>query len=233
MHSAYFSIPGPKGANQDSLLPPLEVEGQTLAAVADGVGGHADGKFASETAIAAAREFFERSPSAPLVELFNFARERIAEEVSKFPLSRTMATTLSVVRLTGEGIEVGHVGDTRVYHLRHSGLVSRTVDQTEVAELVRTKVFTPEEALRYPRRNVLLSSLSAIDQFDFYGCAFEALAGDAIILCSDGLYNTIKKSELIDFFQQTGSAQEFADAIAICANDRGVKDDASVVVMRL
>ncbi len=215
------------------MLPPISVDGIVLAAVADGVGGHADGQFASETAIKAVLTSFERTPRKELSSAFQYAREQLIDAANQFPLSRSMATTLSVVRVEGYKVDVGHVGDSRVYHLRGSGLVSRTVDQTEVAELVRQNVFSPEEALRYPRRNVLVSSLSIESGFDFYGESFETSAGDGLVLCSDGLYNCIKKAELISQFCSTSSAQEFVENVKRMASDRGVRDDATLVALRL
>src|SRR3546814_5436694 len=55
---------------------------------------------------------------------------------------------------------VGHVGDSRIYHLRGSGLVTRTKDQTEVQHLIDEGILTPERAKMYPRKNVLLSAIS-------------------------------------------------------------------------
>jgi serine/threonine protein phosphatase PrpC len=233
MDSAQFSLTGPKGRNQDSLLPPLLVNGAVIAAVADGVGGHADGQFASETAIKAIVSFFEREPQGPLASAFQFARNRLIEAASQFPLSRSMATTLSLVRIVEQTAELGHVGDSRVYHLRGTGLVSRTVDQTEVAELVRQNVFSPEEALRYPRRNVLLSSLSVDTQFDFFSTSFEVRDGDGIVLCTDGLYNTVKKADFIESYRSTSTAEEFTASVEELAKKRGTRDDATLITMRL
>jgi PPM family protein phosphatase len=233
MDSAYVSITGPKGSNQDSLLAPATMNGITIAGVADGVGGHADGKFASETAIDAIAKFVENDPNAGLQNAFIFARQAIVQAAARFPLSASMATTLSVVRISEDKAEVGHVGDSRVYHLRDDGLLSRTVDQTEIAELVRQNVFTPEEALRYPRRNVLLSSLAVNSMFDFYQTVFQTSSGDAIVICTDGLYNSVRKSEFIRHFRETETAQEFVDAVVEEGSDRGFRDDATIIVVRL
>jgi PPM family protein phosphatase len=231
MHNAHVSLEGPKGANQDSVLPPMSVGGRVFAAVADGVGGQADGKFASETAVLAVKETLETTQISSLKDVFDHAHKQLVEAASKFPLSRNMATTLTVVQIASGHVEVGHVGDSRVYHLRANGLVSRTIDQTEVAELVRQNVFTPEEALRYPRRNVLLSSLSASRGFDFYTTNFDVQPGDMILLCTDGFYNTVRKAELIEIFHRATDAEEFVRQAEALASQRGIRDDASLVVM--
>jgi serine/threonine protein phosphatase PrpC len=233
MDSASFSVPGPKGSNQDSFLPPFSAEEFTVAAVADGVGGQADGRLASSTVIEAIHDFLRREPAAPLESAFASARESLARVCEKYPLARNMATTLSLVRWKGSRFEVGHVGDTRVYHIRDSGLISRTKDQTEIAELVRQNVFTPEEARRYPRKNILLSSLSADRPFEFYNTWFETEPGDIVVLCSDGLYNSVRKSELIQMASLWRDASEFAVNVRTALNENGVRDDATFIVIRV
>ncbi|WP_035855081.1 PP2C family protein-serine/threonine phosphatase, partial [Dechloromonas agitata] len=91
----------------------------------------------------------------------------------------------------------GHCGDSRLYHFRGKQLVQRTVDHSYVEHLVATGKITPQQALTHPNRNVLLASLGGQDEPKVsLDEVTELCAGDAFVLCSDGLWGYFDDLEL-------------------------------------
>lgn len=209
MHVFTFSDPGPRTENQDSIcvedrLPRL------LAAVADGVGGNNGGKFASTFAIESLVAAFEAG--VPLAKSAHDAHEQILNHSATNPALAGMATTLTAVEIA-EGIVTGvHCGDSRAYILRGHGLKQLTADHTEVAQHIASGRITKEEALTYPRRNVLTSALGISRGFVLQNFSFELEPNDRLLLMSDGVYSLFSKKEI-----QTASAVQ-QDLNAFCTS---------------
>lgn len=227
MKFASFSIPGPRGFNQDAVLRPITLGQHCFFAVADGVGGSEGGGLVSEYSVAKAKEIVEQSPNISPTDLLN----KIHREIETNPELQSGATTFSVVRLQGETAAVAHVGDSRVYHLRGNGLQTRTEDQTEIAELVREGVFTQNEAKRYKRKNILTSALSAKGQFNIYQNSFSVQNGDLIFVCTDGVYNVVNKRDLSAMWVSSKSLEEFAETLEDLIVERGAIDDSTAVIV--
>src|SRR5207249_495328 len=177
VESAYFSQKGQKEKNDDSILPPFSSKGVWWAAVADGMGGHAGASVASAAVIDALRALIE-TDVAEMSELFSSAQDCLKKIAEEKPDLVGMGTTLSLIRLSGQTAKVGHVGDSRIYHLRSDGILDRTVDQTEVEQLVRQGVLSRARARRYPRRHILLSVLSPKRNYQLHEATFEIREGD-------------------------------------------------------
>lgn len=233
MKAAAFSIPGPKGSNDDRYLEPVEFDGRFIAAVADGVGGKAGGGRAAEIAIQVLRDSDRDSSSASFESLFHRACLLMRQEAENCPDWKKMATTMSAVRIADRFVEVAHVGDSRVYHLRKKGLVTRTKDQTEVAELVRQNVLSPRQAARYPRKNVILSYLSPNDDFELVRAEFSVMPGDVIIILTDGVYSAIKKTDFVEARSSTKDIGEFVESVKELVELRQPRDDSSLVAIEI
>ncbi len=230
---ATFSMAGRKGENQDAILAPRNIAGYWLTAIADGVGGAAGGAVASGLAIAAVDNTVTRSPFVDLPTLFDQVRADLAERAQVDPSLAKMATTLTVCRIRDNRCEIGHVGDTRLYHLRGGGIQTRTRDQTEAQELVDAGVLKPDEVRRYARRNVLLSSISPNREYSLFQTEFYVTTGDIVILTTDGVHGLIQRRELRDLAVASGSSQSLVSSIRQEIERRGPIDDYSSVVMYL
>lgn len=143
------------------------------------------------------------------------------------------STTLSVCLLIGERAIVGHVGDTRIYHLRGAGIQSRTRDQTEVERLIEEGILSPERALRYPRRHVLLSALSGDGDFHLQRSEFDVLVGDRVLLLSDGVYRQVTKREIAGLSEEHRQVPPFVHALKGLLASRGLVDDASALCVEI
>ncbi|WNJ99955.1 serine/threonine-protein phosphatase [Thalassospiraceae bacterium LMO-JJ14] len=224
----HFSCPGRNGGNQDVVLPPLFEGGYVWAAIADGVGGHVGGEVAARTAIETVKQEATQGSKAKLKSIINSAHKALVSKAETAASLTEMSTTLSIVRASRKQAEVAHIGDSRIYHLRDNGLMTRTKDQTEVNELIENRVLTKKEARRYPRRHVLLNSLSVREHSNVFETSFSVCPGDRIILLTDGVYEVLLRSEIRDLSLKSATCNELCAHIKSEIEDRGIVDDYSV-----
>jgi serine/threonine protein phosphatase PrpC len=146
---------------------------------------------------------------------------------------RGMGCTLEVVYVDGRNVIVGHVGDSRTYHLHEGRLVQLTRDQTLVNRLVELGTLTPEEAETHPRRNELQQAIGG--QPDVEPGLYHGVlkAGDWVLVCSDGLTNHINPIQLKEMMlSEAQSAEMAARRLVNFANIEGATDNATVVIVR-
>lgn len=141
-----------------------------------------------------------------------------------------MGTTLTVCLISQDSALVAHVGDTRLYHLRDKGIVTRTRDQTEAQELVDQGVLSQRRALNYHRKNILTSVLSNYTDYELYQTEINLLGNDRLILTTDGSYSLIKKSALLKISISSRNAKDLCDKALIEIESGPIKDDYSMIV---
>ena len=229
--SSYFSRRGRKSENEDAALPPVFHGGAWWTAVADGMGGQAGGQIASNAAIATIRASVEADSPPSIPALFDSIRDKLKEIVSEQPDISRMGTTLSLVRIQNQLAHIGHVGDSRIYHLRNEGIITRTVDQTEVQELVERGVLTKANARRYSRRNILLSVLSAERDYDLLEDSFEIRGGDRVVLTTDGVSSKVLAKELRDLSLECDNPKIFCDELLKKIELRNPSDDYTAICL--
>lgn len=222
-----FSLPG-KGNNFDAVAHCSFPSDGYLLAIADGVGS---ARFGGETARLAVSTCTEFGLPQSMPQLFAEVSKRVQAASGLEP--EEWSSTLSVCWIHGDHAMVGHVGDTRIYHLRGQGLKTRTRDQTEVARLIEEGVLTRERALRYPRRNVLLSSLNGRGNLDLYQSEFDLQDRDRLLLLSDGIYRQVSKREIVALSKQHADVEAFIDALKALVTERGLIDDSSALCAEL
>jgi serine/threonine protein phosphatase PrpC len=146
---------------------------------------------------------------------------------------RGMGCTAEAVYVDGRNVVVGHVGDSRTYHLHEGRLIQLTRDQTLVNRLVELGTLTPEEAEKHPRRNELQQAIGG--QPDVEPGLYHGVlkAGDWVVVCSDGLTNHVSNADLEQMLRGEGySAETVARRLVNLANLQGATDNATVVVIR-
>jgi protein phosphatase len=143
-----------------------------------------------------------------------------------------MGCTAEVVYVNGRLLLVGHVGDSRTYHLQQGNLVAVTRDQTWVNRMVEIGALTLEEAEEHPRRNELQQAIGGHSEVE--PALYEATlkAGDWVVVCSDGLSNHLAEESLKEVLQTSASAETAARRLVNFVNLAGATDNATVVVIR-
>jgi PPM family protein phosphatase len=190
-------------ANEDVVAYVLQAANDTtrhrgmLALVADGMGGHAAGEVASRIAADTVMRLYHQlggSPPDMLAACLAEANRLICERSEAEAACAGMGTTCTVLAVRDDAAFLAHIGDSRAYLLRDGRLRQISEDHSLVAQLVRDGAITDEEALRSPQRNVIVRALglepSVKPLISRKGIPLQA--GDALVLCSDGL------SDLVD-----------------------------------
>jgi serine/threonine protein phosphatase PrpC len=229
--SSYFSHRGKKLENEDSALPLTTHDEIWWAAIADGMGGHAGGRVASTTAIKVVKERIEANSPPSIPDLFSSVRNELKKLSHEHPDLSKMGTTLSLISIHGNLAKVGHVGDSRVYHLRNEGIVGRTVDQTEVQELIERGVLSKANARRYSRRNILLSVLSPEKDYRLLEDSFGIEEGDRLVLITDGVSSKVFAKELRDLSLECDNPKKFCDELLKKVELRNPVDDYTAICL--
>jgi protein phosphatase len=146
---------------------------------------------------------------------------------------RGMGCTAEVVYVDGRNVVVGHVGDSRTYHLHDGRLIQLTRDQTLVNRLVELGQLTAAEAEDHPRKNELQQALGGQPDVEPGVYAAALKPGDWVLVCSDGLSNHIKDRDLAQMLLgEAVSAEMAARRLVNLVNIEGATDNATVVVIR-
>ncbi|MBE6032956.1 MAG: Stp1/IreP family PP2C-type Ser/Thr phosphatase [Clostridiales bacterium] len=227
-------------ANEDACL---VIPEQNIYMVADGVGGHNGGEFASHAAVNLAAAYFRKNPIDPAQDAewlkdhfltclrqVNWAIRDLAEKSSKVA---GMATTMVLLYIADGNAYVVNIGDSRAYLLRDGVLRQLTEDHTYVNQLVREGTLTSSEAASHPNRNVITRALGGENEVapDFY--QFQVFEKDLLLLCTDGLYNEIPDGALSGIATGREDMQELADSLVKSANECGGKDNITVVCVQI
>ena len=207
-----------------------------LFAVADGMGGAKAGEVASRLAAAAFREFHEADELGPeerVTAIIQEANRRIYERARSDAQASGMGTTITAALLVGNGVAVGHVGDSRAYRLRGDQLEQLTEDHSLVADLVRSGRLTAEEADTHPQRSVITRALGTDPEVDVDTFTVEAEPGDLFLLCSDGLTTMVADEEITDIVRGADDLAQATKALVKAANRAGGEDNITVVLFSL
>lgn len=200
-------------------------------AVADGMGGHEGGAFASAAVVDALRSV---APAASLADLLVRCGEAIAVANAKIrghgSAGSVIGTTLVAFLTHKTEYACLWSGDSRLYLVRDGGIRQCTQDHTEVQELLTSGAITAEQALTWPRRNVVTRALGVFEQPALERRDGVLKPNDIVVLCSDGLYNHVADNEILAAV--ASGAQAAADALVRLTLERGASDNVTVIVIR-
>ena len=214
--------------------------GHTICVVCDGMGGSAGGKLASRLAVDTFVAEMEKrlSPGAPADRLREatvvavaLANRAVREAAKSSVEYQSMGTTLvSAVSFDG-GAVIANVGDSRAYHINRDRIVQVTKDHSLVEHMVERGDITAEEARRHPNRNLITRALGPdVDpECDCYIC--QLLEGDYLLMCSDGLVNTVTDQEIFQEVRREDPDTCVERLLAISKN-RGASDNVTVILAR-
>lgn len=216
--------------NEDSGL-----AGPRLVVVADGMGGAAAGELASVTAVRAAEEVARRridalGPGELLAAAVELAADRISALVRADASRGGMGTTFTAVCTDGTRAVLGHLGDSRAYLLRGELIEQLSADHTLVQTLVDAGRLSQAQARRSNHRHIVMRSLggggpSVPDLVDL-----DLVAGDRLLLCSDGLSDLVDDATLAVVLA-VPDAHRAADLLLAAALDAGGTDNVTCVVV--
>ncbi len=206
-----------------------------LFIIADGMGGHNAGDFASsfavQTIVATIDEDADYNPIKIMRHAIETANARLLTEAAKAPQMAGMGTTVVAATITGKYIYVANVGDSRLYIMQNDEFRQVTRDHSLVQEMVRLGELTPEEARNHPDKNIITRALGARENVnvDFFDLTAE---GDVqILLCSDGLSNMLTDEEIQEILKEPAEVPDKVRTLVIRANENGGKDNIAVILI--
>jgi len=143
-----------------------------------------------------------------------------------------MGTTLTAAISTSNGEVVVNVGDSRVYHVKPSGITQITKDHSVVEDMIVRGDLTRTEAYKHPSKHLITRVIGAVPDEEPDVFFLEMDAGDYILLCSDGLSNIVMDSEILFEIQRSGGARPGCEKLVELALERGAPDNVTAVLFK-
>ena len=222
--------------NQDYVFSCLEPVGNlpNLFIVADGMGGHQAGDFASSYSV---KKFLEsvslslqRNPHKIFADAIRYANRELIEKSKSNPELKGMGTTMVALTIIGDKAYVANVGDSRLY-LMEDSLMQITVDHSLVQEMIKIGELSKEDARLHPDKNIITRAVGAgrdinADYFEF------TITKDSILLmCSDGLSNMVADDQISVLLKSAVEPEKIGKKLIETANRNGGKDNIAVIVI--
>ena len=184
---------------------------QNLFVVADGMGGHQAGDYASKYTV-------------------EVANREIIREASKDEHLKGMGTTVVAATIMNQMMYFANVGDSRLY-LINQGIQQLTKDHSLVEEMVRLGGIKPEEAKHHPDKHIITRAIGAKADVDVDLYEHRLKRGDIILMCTDGLSNMVEDEELFHIVQGGRDIVEAGQTLVDTAKENGGTDNIGVVLI--
>ncbi|MCR5784160.1 MAG: Stp1/IreP family PP2C-type Ser/Thr phosphatase [Eubacterium sp.] len=222
--------------NQDSVFTSEEPLGAlpNLFIVADGMGGHNAGDYASKYTVDRFSELCAESKETDIRAIFDEAATKVNSElidIADHDVNKSgMGTTLVAATIKDGKLHIVNIGDSRLYVIG-SDITQLTRDHSYVQDLVRKGELDEAGARIHPKKNVITRAIGAAHEVEIDYFEYEIEEGDRILLCSDGLTNMIEDRNIRSIVK---SRKDLADAVAALvdeANECGGADNISVIMI--
>lgn len=225
--------------NEDRAVVQDDLNGFTLAIVADGMGGHQAGDIASQIAIDTVQRELQdihvgMKPDEceqRIADAVKKANREVLEIASNQEQYQGMGTTIVVALVSEELIIIAHIGDSRAYKLDDEFMIQLTEDHSLVNELVKSGQISPEEANSHPRRNVLTRALGTDEQVDVDIQLDTWKRDDLLMLCSDGLSSLLYDEQITDILRSEEELESKVNRLVQSALKAGGDDNITVVLL--
>ena len=206
-----------------------------LFIVADGMGGHNAGDYASKLAVETMVEEIAASAETEPENILKVAIEKanamVKGSAAKAPELEGMGTTVVAASCEGSKLSVANVGDSRLYVVGGHEIRQITRDHSWVEDMVRSGGMGREEARNHPDKNIITRAIGAEESVktDFFSVKLEE--GDMILMCTDGLTNMLSDEEIRMVLDGARDIVEKAEELVRRANENGGRDNISVILI--
>ena len=205
-----------------------------LYIVADGMGGHKAGDYASryttQRMVASVSRSSGGGPVTILQEAIATANKILIEEAAEDEAKRGMGTTLVAATILDGKLYVANIGDSRLYVINRD-IRQITRDHSLVAEMVRIGEVNEADARQHPDKNIITRAIGAGEnvQADFF--EIDLQENDRILLCTDGLTNMVEDDTIRDIVLSNAPVEERAKMLVSTANRNGGRDNITVMII--
>ena len=212
-------------------------------AVADGMGGHNGGDIASQLSVKVMPEFYQKNSTLePQLLMKNMIQEinrAILQKAEEQPELHGMGTTVSAMYFHGQALIIGNVGDSRVYMVNNDNIFQMTRDHSFVQEKLNLGIYTRDEAVKDPQKNVLVRSVGFENEINVDVFNYRICKNDIFMICSDGLHGKVSDGDILHIVQKNiadpsacslEDVKNAVDELIQQANDNGGQDNISVIL---
>ncbi len=223
--------------NQDYMFASDAAVGKlpNLFIVADGMGGHKAGEYASRAAVETIADYISQSDSGLVVatirKAIGEANKAILKEAIVDIEKEGMGTTIVAATLKEDKLLVANVGDSRLYIINQNGIRQVTVDHSYVEEMVRSGRLARSEARNHPDRNKITRAVGVFPKIDVDFFETKVEPGDTILLCTDGLSSMVEDDEIKRIVLGQRDIVEKTETLIETANRNGGTDNITVMLI--
>lgn len=220
-----------RSANEDNFFIKEELK---FFMVADGMGGHAAGEVASQTAVDFAADFsFDLvAPLESLSSLIYQINQEIIDKSQQNQEYSGMGTTFAAVIVKSDTLYYINLGDSRIYlyNKQEQNLRKISKDHSLVADLLRQGKITEEEAFNHPKKNIVTQALGLDNDLELDKGQLKLSPDDYLLLCTDGLTDMIRKNKIEEVFNKNNDPEEIAEKLLQAALNSGGYDNITLIV---
>jgi len=230
-----------RSQNQDSYYLKAQAASLVTAIVCDGMGGALAGNVASSLAVDVASAYLEslmpeelvQTPKEHLIRAVNLANDAVYRKSVTDPECSGMGTTMVAVIAAERKAWILNIGDSRCYRLGEDGVVKVTRDHSVVEDLLRRGEITAEEARLHPHKNLITRALGAEEKAEADLYELDLKEGECLLLCSDGLSNTLTDQELLYEVLYGGEREGCCRRLLDLSLSRGAPDNVTAVLIQI
>lgn len=223
--------------NQDSLFACVDPVGplSNLFIVADGMGGHKAGDYASRYLVDHLTAYIKESEDIGTVSVLRAAVERVNRELREASITHEelsgMGTTLVAATVEQSTLYAANVGDSRLYLIEGEGIRQVTKDHSYVEEMVSLGQMNRGSREYREQKNIITRAVGVEKKVDVDFFEVPLKSGSYVLLCSDGLTNMVDNSDIFRLALLPGELKKKAEALIALANENGGKDNIAVVLI--
>lgn len=224
--------------NQDSVYCNENSVGsfQNLFIVADGMGGHKAGDYASRLCVEKMVESIEKSKSVTpvtiLEEAVTEANSNVLAEAKTNVEYEGMGTTMVACTLQENTLYIANIGDSRLYII-NDDIRQITKDHSWVEEMVKKGEITESQARIHPQKNIITRALGIDETVHADYFEVNVKADDKILMCSDGLTNMVEDDDIEYIVRHSSSVEKAVENLVEKANENGGKDNITVILVQI
>ncbi len=204
-----------------------------LYIVADGMGGHQSGDYASKFTVEHVREEILTldgiNPARLLEDSIIKANNLLYKESKTRPELADMGTTVIAASVKDNILYFANVGDSRLYLINH-GIKQLSIDHSFVEELVRLGGLKSEDARNHPEKNKITRAIGTQGDVEVDTFEHRLTEGDIILMCTDGLTNMVADDEIFEIIQGSRDLVEAVSKLINTANEYGGNDNIGVIL---
>jgi len=233
-----FTCAGAEKKYNEDAIEVVETGEGILSILCDGVGGDYGGDLAAKIALKSALYFFTSSDSTEILERIKLtiaeSNSFILNHSSSSEPLKGMATTFEILFIKDSFAYLGHIGDSRIYHLKSKRLNQLTKDHSLVQKLLDEGFITLKQAEKHPQKNVIVKALgnNKNPEADISKIKISETENSKFFLCSDGVSNLVSDKELEELLN-LNELEEIKSKIVKLVKLRGEVDDYSFIIIEI